>query len=176
MIAAAPLDPDRTALLLIASPSEEPLEASAAAVVRAAALVRRAREAGAHVVHVRHLPPAGTEGDGSPTAVPAGWEAVVEARAADPFADTRLQEELSSRGVEALVMAGPMTLDCCEATSRQALARRYRTLVADDALGAGEQGPIERARVLRERNRAGAEVLSAGTIARLWDPEDGSPQ
>ncbi|MGD9570263.1 MAG: isochorismatase family protein [Thermoleophilia bacterium] len=175
MIATAPLDPDRTALLLIASPQEDPPGPPAAGLAGAAALVRRARAVGVHVVHVHHLPPAGNEGGGTSAAVPAGWEAVVETRAADPFAGTRLQEELSARGVDAVVMAGPMTLDCCEAAALQSMARRYRTLVADDALGADERGAAERARVLRERNRAGAEVLSAGAIAGLWDAEDAPP-
>jgi nicotinamidase-related amidase len=119
------------------------------------------------VVHVRHVPACA---EGAPEgAAPAGWEAVLEATGTDPFAGTRLDEELSARGVDALVMAGPMSLGCCEAASHEALARRYRTLVAEDATGAHEQGAAERERVLRERTRAGAEVMSSASIATLLD-------
>lgn len=172
MIATAPLDPERTALLLIVSPRSEPLERAAAPLVRAAALLARVRQAGAHVVHVRHLPEGIDVLADSATAVPSGWEAVVESSAPDPFSGTRLQEELSSRGVDALVVAGPMSLACCEAASLGALARRYRTIVADDALDARERGSAERARALRARSRAGAEVLSAAAVSTLLDPVD----
>lgn len=170
MIATAPLDPDRTALLLIASPREEPLDRAAGPLVRAAGLLARARAAHAHVVHVRHLP-RGSDGiSDSAGAVPSGWETVLESSAADPFAGTRLEDELSSRGVDALVIAGPMSLDCCGAASHGALTRRYRVIVADDALDADERGPGERTRMLGARSRAGAEVLSAAAVATLLEP------
>lgn len=170
MIATAPLDPERTALLLIASPREEPLDGSAGPLVRAAGLLARVRASGAHVVHVRHRP-AGAGGLPDPAAaVPSGWEAVFETTVADPFAGTGLQDELSACGVDTLVVAGPMSLDCCDAATHGALARRYRTIVADDALDARERGTDERARRLGARSREGAEVLSAAAVAGLLEP------
>jgi nicotinamidase-related amidase len=173
LIATAPLDPARTALLLIASPGPESLARLAGPLVRAAGLLSRVRTARAHVVHVRHLPP-GADGDaGSATAVPSGGEAVLESAADDPFAGAVLGGELAARGVDTLVIAGPMSLGCCDAACRSALARRYRVIVADDALGASERGPAERARVVGARSRAGAEVLSATAVAGLLEPGEG---
>jgi nicotinamidase-related amidase len=137
--------------------------------VRAAALLWRARAAGALVVHVRHLPPGGAGAETPTTAVPSGWETVLDSPDPDPFLATRLDEELASRGVEAVVVAGPMSLACCDAAAGQALARRFRTLVADDATDAREEGALERARLLAARSRTGVEVLSAASIAALME-------
>ncbi len=173
MIATAPLAPARTALLLIASPRREPLGHAAGPLVRAAGLLSRARAAQAHVVHVRHLPPGADALADPATAVPSGWEAVLESASDDPFVGTGLDGELAARGVDALVLAGPMSLDCCDLASRGALARRYRVIVADDALDASERGPVERARVIGARSRAGAEVLSATAVVGLMEAEEG---
>jgi nicotinamidase-related amidase len=168
VIATAPLDPGRTALLMIASPARPLADAPGAGLLgRAAALLARARATGAHVVHVRHLP-AGGAADG-PSVAPAGWEWVLDTPEADPFAGTGLAEDLGARGVEAVVVAGPMSLACCGATSSRALERRFRTVVAEDATDAGEHGAVERQLVLRARTRAGAEVLSTEAIAALLD-------
>jgi len=178
VIAAAPLDPERTAILLIASPGA-PFHGvpDAPALDRAAALLARARATGAHVVHVRHLPApvpgadeaaAARAGD-PPSVAPSGWESVLDSPHADPFAGTGLAEVLGARGVDAVVVAGPMSLACCDAAARQSLSRNFRTVVADDATDACEEGAVERERRLRARTRAGAEILSAEAIGSLLD-------
>jgi len=180
VIAAAPLDPESTALLMIASPRDAFSDPPGAdPMARAAALLARARATGAHVVHVRHVPESGPHDGGesaaaaettsAATVAPIGWESVLDSRLPDPFHGTGLAEELGARGVVAVVVAGPMSLACCDAASLEALSRRYRTIVADDATDAREQGTVERERLMRARTRAGVEVLSSAAIASLLD-------
>jgi nicotinamidase-related amidase len=142
--------------------------------VGAAALLARARATGAHVVHVRHLPGAADEAAaaraGEPPAVaPTGWESVLDSPHPDPFAGTGLAEVLGARGVQAVVVAGPMSLACCDAAASQSLSRNFRTVVADDATDACEEGAVERGRRLAARTRAGVEILSAEAIGTLLD-------
>ncbi|WP_217923542.1 isochorismatase family protein [Miltoncostaea oceani] len=178
MIAAAPLDPERTAILMIASPGA-PFHGvpDAPALDRAAALLAHARATGAHVVHVRHLPGAAPGAGEAATALageppevaPTGWESVLDSPHPDPFAGTGLAEVLGARGVQAVVVAGPMSLACCDAAASQSLSRHFRTVVADDATDACEEGAVERGRRLAARTRAGVEVLSAEAIGTLLD-------
>jgi nicotinamidase-related amidase len=172
VIVAAPLTPEKTALLMIGaerylarrSPAGAP-----PALAAAGALLRHARRVGAHVLHVRRVP-----GDGPAPEVrlrPAGadpgheaalaGEAVIDARGPSPFADTPLDRDLAARGVEAVIVAGVMTPTSCSSAANDALARRYRTVVASD------QVP-ESARTIERR--IGAEVLSSASIQGLLSP------
>lgn len=169
MIAAAPLTPERTALLMIGAEMylgrRQPAGALPA-LHSAAALLRHARRAGAHVWHVRRvldgeeapvirLRPAGA--DPRRGAALAG-EAVLDARGPSPFADTGLEADLAARGVQAVIVAGVMTPTSCTATAHEAIARRYRTVVAADLVH-------ESAR--EAKRRLGAEVLSSSSIRGL---------
>ena len=169
MIAAAPLTPERTALLMIGAErylSRRPAAGPLPALDSAAALLRHARRAGAHVWHVRRV----LDGEAAPVirlrragadprrgAALAG-EAVIDARGPSPFADTGLEADLAAWGVEAVIIAGVMTPTSCTATANEAIARRYRTVVAADLVH-------ESAR--ETKRRLGAEVLSSTSIRGL---------
>jgi nicotinamidase-related amidase len=169
VIAAAPLTPERTALLMIGAERYLSRRAPAGplpALHAAAALLRHARRAGAHVWHVRRV----LEGEAAPEIRlrPAGadprrgaalaGESVLDARGPSPFADTGLDADLAARGVEAVIVAGVMTPTSCTATAHEAIARRYRTVVAADLVH-------ESAR--ETKRRLGAEVLSSSSIRGL---------
>jgi nicotinamidase-related amidase len=172
VIAAAPLSPKHTALLLIGAEKYISRRAPVGprpALEEAATLLRHARRAGAHVLHVRRLQdgePArelrrhAVNGDRPRAAVLGTGEAVIDTRGASPFADTQLHEDLAARGVEAVIVAGVMTPTSCTATANEALARRYRTVIASELVH-------EQAR--DSNRRLGAEVLSSASIRGLLD-------
>lgn len=169
MIAAAPLTPERTALLMIGAErylGRRPPAGALPALHSATALLRHARRAGAFVWHVRRV----LDGEEAPVirlrlagadprrgAALAG-EAVLDARGPSPFADTGLEADLAARGVQAVIVAGVMTPTSCTATAHEAIARRYRTVVAADLVH-------ESAR--ETKRRLGAEVLSSSSIRGL---------
>jgi nicotinamidase-related amidase len=186
----APFSPEHTALLLIDVQEEYflpggpyELPDGRAALRRAAALLEEARATGVHIVHVRHLcehPAAeefrpGTPGaEIRPEVAPASGEPVIDKRLPSAFAGTLLADELSVRGVEAVVVAGFMTGTCCTATAVEAVARGYRTVFASDAtatqgLGDREHDEVHE-RALRNQRRLGSEVLSVATIRGLLRP------
>ena len=169
LIATALLPPERTALIMIGAERylarRQPV-APMPHLAAAAALLKDARRAGIHVLHVRRvqegetppevrLRPAGA--DPRRSAALAG-ERVVNVRGPSPFAETRLDEELAIRGIDAVVIAGVMTPASCTATTNEALARRYRTVVVADLLHED---------VRESKRRLGAEVLCISTIRGL---------
>lgn len=169
MIATAPLPPERTALIMLGAERYLARRSPAAPLphlTAAAELLRDARRAGAHVVHVRRVP----DGDPPPEVRlrPVGGdprrgsalagERVINVRGPSPFADTPLDDDLAARGIDSVIVAGVMTPTSCTATANEALGRRYRTVVAGDLI-------LEDAR--ENKRRLGAEVLSSVSIRGL---------
>lgn len=191
MISAAPLAPGTTALLLIDAQQEHfipggPHEVpdARAALGNAATLLGRAREVGAHVVHVRHVgdhPLFEDFREGSPgfairpEVAPSAGEPVIDKRAPNAFEGTPLEDELTGRRVEAVVVAGFTSATCCTATALAAVARHFRTVVAADATATDPHGSEAHdelhARALTAQRRLGAEVLSTQTIDSLLGGE-----
>lgn len=187
MISAAPLPPEHTALLMIdareeyvAAVGSPELLDGLSAMAMAADLLRSVRGAGAHVIHVRHMPerPGGPPLRPGTTAIairtevePLPGEPVIATRAAGAFAGTPLYRELADRDVEAVIIAGLMSADSCSATAGEAIERRLRTVLSSDATAArgGQPGEASgvRDRALTMQRRRGAEVLSSESIATL---------
>ena len=184
------LDPSRTALLMIdlqeeyflpGGPNELP--AGPPALERAAGLLRRAREAGAHVIHVRHLSDHPLDEEfqaGSPRAeirpevAPLDDEPVVDKRMPSAFMGTQLEAILRERGCETVIIAGFMTQMCCTATAHEAIGRGMRTVFASDATAAQAYGPqpheAVHERALEVQRRLGAQVLPTPEIEALLSP------
>jgi nicotinamidase-related amidase len=155
LIATAPLAPDRTALLLIDAQEEHfipggpnELPDGEAALGEAAGLLQRARRAGAHVVHVRHVGedpvfddfrPGRPGFDFRPEVSPAEGEAVIEKRAGGAFEGTSLEERLEALGVEAVVVAGFTSCGGCGRSSRP--TRRPPPRTAESCLPTPTSGP-----------------------------------
>ncbi|WP_432149474.1 cysteine hydrolase family protein [Streptomyces sp. bgisy029] len=103
-------------------------------------LVRRARAAGALVVHLQNDGPAG-EPDEPYTP---GWElylpvaagpaeTVIRKTEDDGFESTTLEDRLTAAGVASLAVCGVMSEMCVLATARRALELEYRVVLPHDA-------------------------------------------
>lgn len=138
-------------------------------------LIRRAREAGATIIHVQH-----TDGPGQPLergtdgwrihprVAPADGEPVVEKETPDSFLGTTLLEELESRGIGRLILAGMQTEYCVDTTCRRAFSLGYGVTLAADAHGTWDEGGLSAAQIVAHHNEVMgngfAEVVSSGEI------------
>ncbi|MEV7021776.1 cysteine hydrolase family protein [Kitasatospora sp. NPDC093558] len=111
-----------------------------AALDAAAALLARAREAGATVIHVVNDGGEGTPYDVRaeigrihPAVAPAEGEAVVVKQVPDAFVGTDLAERLDAAGNKDVVVAGFMTHMCVTFTTAGAFLRGNRPTVVADA-------------------------------------------
>ena len=113
-----------------------PLPGVAASLAHIAGLLRRARAAGAPVIHVRHLGRAGglfdpdaPRGAIADEAKPTAGETVVGKNLPNAFAGTELGEVLARTGRRNIVVCGFMTHMCVSSTVRAALDLGYRSIV-----------------------------------------------
>lgn len=104
-------------------------------------LLKKARESErASVIYIQHD---GEDGGrlavGSPgweihpAIAPAEGELIIHKRAADSFYETSLQEQLSKREIERIVVAGCRTQFCVDTTCRSAVSLGYDVTLASDA-------------------------------------------
>jgi len=143
-MAGAPLDPSplsEATLLIIDAQNEYrtgalPLTGVDAAVSEIAALLARARAAGAPVVHVQHRGrPGGAfdleaeRGRIMQEVAPESGEPVVQKPLPNAFADTDLADTLAVAGRKQLVITGFMTHMCVSSTARAALDHGYRVTI-----------------------------------------------
>lgn len=122
-------------------------------------LVRRAREVGVPVIHIRsiydpaYLPPtwhernarigletprclSGTWGADFYRVTPVEEETVVTKHRFSAFIDTDLDLVLRSQGIQTVIMTGIATNICVESTSRDAFMKDYYVVLAEDACAA----------------------------------------
>jgi nicotinamidase-related amidase len=124
-----------------AFPLVEP-EAAAAAAARVLAQFRAAGEPVVHLQHVWDAPDAtfmrpGTDGvEIHPLVAPTDDELVVRKAHPNGFRGTALRDELRSRHIDELVVAGMMTSMCVDATVRAAADLGFSTSVVHDACAA----------------------------------------
>lgn len=116
------------------------LEGVEPALKECAALLQRAREAGAPVIHIQH-----DAGPGSPYDVrapigtiadvvaPLPGETIITKAYPSSFEQTGLDAELKKRSVTDLVLAGFMTHVCVNSTARAAFNHGYRPTVVASA-------------------------------------------
>jgi nicotinamidase-related amidase len=122
-----------------------PLVEPEAAADAARRLLDTFRASGEPVIHLKHVwdaPDAafmvpGTEGVEIHSAVaPAEGEPVIEKTEPNGFLGTSLEEELRTRGIDQLVVAGMMSSMCVDATVRAASDKDLTVTVAHDACAA----------------------------------------
>ena len=113
-----------------------PLTGVDAAVAEIASLLKRARAAGAPIVHVQHGGrPGGAfdleaeRGRIMREAAPECAEPVVQKPLPNAFAQTDLAEKLEAAGRKQLIIAGFMTHMCVSSTARAALDHGYRVTI-----------------------------------------------
>ncbi|MCC8963978.1 cysteine hydrolase [Bradyrhizobium sp. Pear76] len=110
------------------------------AIARATALLGRARESGAKIIHIAHKGSPGSLFDraaerGAIVAplVPRPGEIVIEKQLPNAFAGTDLNAQLAATGRKELVLAGFMTHMCVSSTARAALDLGFRTTIDADS-------------------------------------------
>lgn len=144
---------------------DEPAASNAACQLRA-----WADRAGIAVIHVLHRAPATAPifaADSEAAAPIAGLapgegEAVIYKHLPSAFTGTGLLDELQTRGVETLIIAGYMTHNCVDSTAREAFHRSYRVGVVADASATRDlPGP--------DGQTIPAETVHAGVLAGLGD-------
>ncbi len=104
-------------------------------------LLAKARAAGATVIYIQHdgeeeggrLYPGSPGWEIHPAIAPTHGETVIRKRACDSFYETSLQDELKTRGIEHLVIAGCRTQFCIDTVCRSAVGRGYDVTLAKDA-------------------------------------------
>jgi nicotinamidase-related amidase len=143
-MAGAPLDPSplsESTLVIIDAQNEYrsgalPLTGVDAALGEIEALLKRARAAGAPVIHVQHKGKPGGAFDLDDERgrivrelAPACAEPVVQKPLPNAFADTDLADKLEDAGRKQLIVAGFMTHMCVSSTARAALDHGYRVTV-----------------------------------------------
>lgn len=110
------------------------------AIARATALLGRARESGAVIIHIAHKGAPGSLFDraaerGAIVAplAPRPGEIVIEKQLPNAFAGTELNAQLAATGRKELVLAGFMTHMCVSSTARAALDLGFRTTIDADS-------------------------------------------
>ena len=117
-------------------------EAAADATQRVLAAFRAGAEPVVHLQHVWDAPDAsfmrpGTDGvEIHPLVAPASGELVLEKAAPNGFLHTALEDELRTRGIDELVVAGMMSSMCVDATVRAAVDRGFKATVVHDGCAA----------------------------------------
>jgi nicotinamidase-related amidase len=147
-LAGADLNPPRLgdAALVLIDIQNEYLEGPLAlpdarsAIARAAALLARARDSGAAIIHIAHRGKAGSLFDrgadrGAIVAElsPRAGELVIEKELPNAFAGTDLQARLAATARKNIVLAGFMTHMCVSSTARAALDLGFRTTIDADS-------------------------------------------
>lgn len=143
-MAGAPLDPSplsESTLVIIDAQNEYrsgaiPLTGVDAAVKEIEALLKRARAAGAPIVHVQHKGRAGgafdlddERGRIMRELAPECAEPVVQKPLPNAFAQTDFAEKLEAAGRKQLIITGFMTHMCVSSTTRAALDHGYRVTI-----------------------------------------------
>lgn len=121
-----------------------PLHEPEAAAAKAGQVLEAFRAAGAPIVHVQHLSPAGggfleegTEGAEIMAPVtPQDGEKHIIKRAPNSFLGTDLEQHLRSLGVEEVVVTGMMTSMCVDATTRAGADLGFKMTLVPDACAA----------------------------------------
>ncbi|MHC2252106.1 nicotinamidase-related amidase [Bradyrhizobium embrapense] len=110
------------------------------AIARATALLGRARESGAAIIHIAHKGAPGSLFDRSAERgaiiaplSPRPGEIVIEKQLPNAFAGTDLNAQLAATGRKELVLAGFMTHMCVSSTARAALDLGFRTTIDADS-------------------------------------------
>lgn len=155
-----------TALLVIDiqlgmfSEPDYPVYQEQALLANLSTLIEKARAAGVPVIYVQHSgsvtqDPLWPENPGwqiHPAIFPQPGEAIVHKKTPDSFYQTSLQQELESRGIKHLVIAGMQTEYCVDTTTRQAFSRGYNLILVSDAHSTFNAPYLTAAQIIQHHN------------------------
>lgn len=158
---------DRTALVVIDvqlgmfvdTPGEPPVPGKERLLEKVRGLIDEAHEAGVPVIYVQHCEEAGspleegTEGwKIHPRIAPLEGDVVVKKRTPDSFLDTTLREELESRNIDGVILAGMQTEYCVDTTCRRAFSLGYDVTLVKDAHGTWDNDDLSAAQIIAHHN------------------------
>jgi len=160
-----------------------PLVGVEKALDQCASLLGQARQAGAPIIHARHVgrvggpfDPEAERGAICDAVAPSTEETTVTKTLPNAFADTELQTVLEESGRQNLVVGGFMTHMCVSATVRAALDHGYTTTLVgaacatrdlpDGAGGVVKAADLHRAELAALSDRFCGVVAGAATLAR----------
>lgn len=122
-------------------------------------LIQSARDAGVTVIHVRHAGgpghplERGTEGWGiHPRVAPVGDELVMDKETPDSFLETALRDELETRKIGRLVLAGMQTQYCVDTTCQRAFSLGYDVTLVKDGHGTRDNDDLSAAQIIAHHN------------------------
>ncbi len=137
-------------------------------------LIFRARSARIHIVYIQHNAPKGkllekgtSNWELHPSLAPIIGELIVQKNTPDPFYQTSLHEELSSRGVSKLFVAGIQSEACVDTACRQAFALGYEVTLVKDAHTTMDSTHLTAPQIIEHHNqvlRWFARVIEASEI------------
>ena len=123
-------------------------------------LIAKARGAGISIFYVRNK---GGQGDPDefgtsgweihPTIVPKEGDLVIEKETPDAFHKTNLHQDLKSKGIEKLVIAGLQTEYCIDTTCRRAYSLGYKAVLAKDAHSTWDSPNLSAEQITAHHNR-----------------------
>lgn len=123
-------------------------------------LLAGARASGTPVIYVQHdggighRLEKGTEGwEIHPQIAPLANETIVHKRACDSFFETSLENELRTRDVQHLVVAGCMTQYCVDTTCRRAVTVGFDVTLASDAHTTGDNENLSVKQIITHHNQ-----------------------
>ena len=156
------------------------LEGVEPAILEAAALLERAREAGIPIFHVQHDAGAGSPydlqdriGAIAEEVAPHDGEQTIIKNYPSAFVGTELQEKLDEAGTKDLILAGFMTHMCVNSTARSAFNLGFRPAVVAATTATrnlpGMDGSVVSAAALQQASLAGLADLFAVVVPRASD-------
>ena len=170
---------NKTALLIIDVQEcnftdSEPVHRGSKLLANINTLVSRARAAGILVVYVQHcglkgaIDEPGTAGWEIHAAVhPVKGDVVIHKRHPDAFQETNLRDELESKSIRKLVVAGIQTEYCVDTTCRRAYSLGYDVTLITDAHSTWDSDQLSAAQIIAHHN----EVLS-GWFVELKETDE----
>jgi nicotinamidase-related amidase len=127
---------------------------------RIVVLLKRARNNGSPIIHIRHAGRAGgalEKGSAGwvhhPMVAPVAGEAIIDKDRSSAFHHTCLHERLIEMGVQRLVLCGMQTEMCVESTCRGAVALDYRVSLVADAHTTYDTAIISAEQIIAHHNR-----------------------
>ena len=127
-------------------------------------LIGKARDASVPIIYVKHNGgrghplERGTMGwEIHPDIAPSANDVVLEKETPDSFFGTQLQEQLESRSIKTLVIAGIQTEFCVDTTCRRAFSLGYKVILAKDAHSTWDTDILSASQIIAHHNSILAE-------------------
>lgn len=146
-----------------------PPELQESVVSKIAAMLRQARSSGTPVFFIQHDGAKGHPLEAEtadwaihPAILPRAGEPVIRKKASDSFYQTRLAEELRTREISHLIIAGAMTEYCVDTTCRRAITSGYDVTLVADAHLTRDTPVLTAAQIIAHHNRV-LDGFDAGT-------------